>query len=156
MTHVYHVHTRCNVQICRQGPAGNVQKRKQLRGDACSAPLHVGAWAPVRAEKHGWDANTGPQFQGAVAFLPPALYLPVRQMLPRSLLQGRRFHFATDLTFDFRCLPSSRQSLDGAAAVYRCHPPASRTWACPHGRVVECSGRTAMHSACSEPHLMTL
>lgn len=75
MTHVYHVHTRCNVQTCRQGPAGNMQKRKQLRGGAYSAPLHVGAWGPGRAEKHGWDANTGPQFQGACC-LSPTCSLP--------------------------------------------------------------------------------
>ena len=69
------MHTRCKARTCRQGPAGNMQTRKPPRGHACSAPRHVGAWAPGSAERHGWDANTESQCQGARC-LSPTCSLP--------------------------------------------------------------------------------
>lgn len=73
---------------------------KQLLGDASSAPKHLeGQKSPDEMPAPGLSIKL------LVAFLPPGPYLPVRQMPPRFLLQGRRFHCALNLSFRFRCPP---------------------------------------------------
>lgn len=90
---------------------------KQLLGDASSAPKHLeGQKSPDEMPAPGLSIKL------LVAFLPPGPYLPVRQMLPRFLLQGRRFHCALNLSFRFRCPPSYPQSLDRGTPVYRLPP----------------------------------
>lgn len=125
---------------------------KQLLGDASSAPKHLeGQKSPDEMPAPGLSIKL------LVAFLPPGPYLPVRQMLPRFLLQGRRFHCALNLSFRFRCPPPvTCNPLTGVRLCTGCHPSGSPTWACRRGPTAECSGSTAIHSACLGPNLMTL
>ena len=110
-----------------------------------------------RAEEPRRDASTGPQHQAADC-LSPTWSLPACEANAPQIPPSReKVPLCSELELPFQVPPPvTCNPLTGVRLCTGCHPSGSPTWACRRGPTAECSGSTAIHSACLGPNLMTL